>query len=538
MSGPLGDGRPVDPAEDHTTSTASAARARSAGILLHVTSLPAANPFADWGIGDLGPSAHAWIDRLAELGLAWWQVLPLGPTGFGNSPYQALSSFAGNELLVSPESLLADGLLTAEEALAAPTSHAGRVDFNGAAVRKEAMLDQAWANWPTRAGPEIRREIEQFREVQAAWLEEYALYRALKDEQGESAFQRWPAALRDRDPPTLRQTRQRLRDRIDRHILAQFLLARQMAALRLHAGARGVRLLGDLPFFVADDSCDVWAAPEFFQLDGRGRPLVVAGVPPDAFSADGQRWGNPVYDWTTLAKDDFGWWLRRLRSLLAWVDAVRLDHFRGYAAAWHIPAKEQTARNGRWVPGPGPALFEALRAALGGDTAHLPLIAEDLGFITPDVVALRQQFGFPGIRVLQFGFDDGPGNIHHPDNFAHDVLACTGTHDNPTTLEWVDGLDTMHRKRVTSFLGLTATTTANSLVEGLIGALWASMADTVIVPLQDVLVRGGLGAEARMNTPGRTADNWTWRATPQQLADWDAAWLAELTQACSRRGGK
>jgi len=484
-------------------------------------------------VGDLGPAARNWIDRLSAADVGWWQVLPLGPTGFGNSPYQALSSFAGNELLVSPEDLAAEGLL-AESPPRLGEDDPARVDFTAALAHKRDLLRESWRRLATR--PPLRRAFEEFRESQRSWLEDYVMFRALKEEAQGASFDRWTPELALRAPNALAEARARLREPIDRHAFAQFLFFRQWAALRDHARSRGVRLLGDLPFFVAGDSADVWASPECFLLDKVLRPRVVAGVPPDAFSADGQLWGNPIYDWSALEHQGFRWSIERVRALLAHVDLIRLDHFRGFAAAWQIPAGSATARSGRWVPGPGNSFFDALRVALHDTGARLPFMAEDLGFITADVVALRAALGVPGTRVAQFGFDGDAKNIHHPDNLGHDVVAYTGTHDNQTTRGWIEGLATVERTRIAQFIERAPTADAAQLVEGVIEALFASNAALAILPFQDILVRGGLGNEARMNIPGRPDGNWSWRCTTAQWSAWDPTWLAELTAATSRSG--
>ena len=531
--------------------------ARASGILLHVTSLPSAGP-----IGTFGPAALAWIDRLAEAGQSWWQMLPLGPTGFGNSPYQPLSSGAIDELLLAAEPLREEGLLDASElrqALASSALDPSRADFAAAESRSRGLLDAVATGFSSRASPSLREAFERFVAEEAGWLDDYALFRALKAAHGGASYLRWPVELVRREPAALAAARTTMAGQIERWRLGQFLLRRQLADLRAHAVARGVGLIGDLPFFVSPDSSDVWANPECFLLDTNRRPKVVAGVPPDDFSADGQLWGNPVYDWTVIAGDGYRFAIERLDRVLELVDLVRLDHFRGYAAAWHVPAGAATARGGRWVPGPGAAFFEALVAATrtapapadatGRAAPHataavaspLPLVAEDLGLITPDVVELRQRFGIPGTRVLQFGFDGTATNPHLPTNIEHDAVAYTGTHDNPTARGWCAGLAPKERSALEEFLEMPGASPCD-LVEGLVGALWASKAALAITPLQDVLVPGGLGDDARMNTPGTSSGsgpagatpNWSWRCTPEQLARLDSAKLSDLTQETSR----
>src|SRR5262249_46713945 len=381
---------------------------RASGLLLHVTSLP-----SRYGVGDVGPAALEWVDRLREAGQVWWQALPLGPTGYGDSPYQAQSSFAGNELLISPAWLIEDGLLRASE-MESRAFSATAVDYDAVIPFKQRVLDTAWANFRAGVHSELRDGFATFCAEHAHWLEDYALFRPLKARYGGRHYLEWPSELVERVPATLAQVRRDLSGQIDQIRFAQFLLFRQGERLKARAHTNGVRLMGDLPFFVSPDSSDVWAKPELFLLDAHHRPRFVAGVPPDYFSADGQLWGNPVYDWDALRTTGYRWCIDRVRALLAHVDAIRLDHFRGFAAAWHVPAGASTARSGQWVPGPGATLFSALQKELGG----LPFIAEDLGLITPDVHALRDQFHLPGTRVLQFAFDGHTDNPHLPDNYV------------------------------------------------------------------------------------------------------------------------
>src|SRR5271166_1966426 len=366
---------------------------RSSGLLLYVTSLP-----SRYGIGDLGASAFAWIDHLHDAGQGWWQSLPLGPTGYLNSPYQPMSSFAGNGLLVSPAQLVLDGLLSAADC--AGGFPADVVDYDTVIPFKHKLLEIAWKNFNSGEGKALLPEYQEFCFQQSHWLEDYALFRALKDEFGGAYFVEWPQELAQRIPAALTEARRKLATKVDPYRFAQFLLFRQGAALKQYAQAKGVRLIGDLPFFVSPDSSDVWANPELFLLDERRRPRFVAGVPPDYFSAQGQLWGNPVYNWDALRATGYRWCIDRLRALLAHVDVIRLDHFRGFAAAWHVPAGAKTAQSGEWVTGPGSGFFQAIGRELG----RLPFIAEDLGVITEDVAMLRDQFQVPGTRVLQFAF--------------------------------------------------------------------------------------------------------------------------------------
>jgi 4-alpha-glucanotransferase len=496
---------------------------RASGVLLHVTSLP-----SPYGIGDVGPAAVAWIDRLHETGQRWWQALPLGPTGYGDSPYQSLSSFAGNTLLISPDWLMEDELWRATDC-AGGSSSSTSIDFEAVKRFKYAVLEKAWEHFSAGARPDLRSGFEQFGHDHAHWLNDYALFRALKARYDDASYLEWPDALVRRTPAALDQARRDLTSQMDRIRFAQFLLFRQGARLKAHARARGVRLIGDLPFFVSPDSSDVWAHPELFLLDGQRRPRVVAGVPPDYFSAHGQRWSNPIYDWDALAAGDYRWCIDRVRALLAHVDAVRLDHFRGFAAAWHVPAGAATAESGQWVPGPGAGYFGALQNALGA----LPFLAEDLGLIMPEVGALRDAFDLPGTRVLQFAFGGHSDNPHLPHNYPPNTVAYTGTHDNPTTRGWYEDLSEDGRRNLWRYLKRPGGTSADA-APALLRLAWSSAAPLAIAPLQDVL---GLGREARMNQPGRPDGNWRWRCTEDMLSASLFQTLRDLTQASGRAGG-
>jgi 4-alpha-glucanotransferase len=494
---------------------------RASGVLLHVTSLP-----SPYGIGDLGPSAMKWIDLLHEAGQSWWQSLPLGPTGYGNSPYQALSSFAGNELLISPDWLIEDGLLSPTDCV--PVSSSALVDFAAAAQFKRRILKQAWSNFGSLQRPALQAAYDQFCSEQAHWLEDYALFRALKSVQGNAHYLDWPDDLVERSPQALAKARSILGQEIQEVCFAQFLVFRQGARLKRYGQAKGVRMIGDLPFFVSPDSSDVWSNPELFLLGEQRRPQFVAGVPPDYFSRDGQFWGNPVFNWDALRQTGYRWCIERIQALLAHLDAVRLDHFRAFAAAWHIPAGSVNAASGHWREGPGADFFVATGRALGG----LPFIAEDLGYITPDVYALRDRFRLPGMRVLQFAFDGQAQNPHLPHNYTANTVVYTGTHDNPPTRAWFEQLPADRRDDVCRYLGL-APADCRKVTWELTRLAWSSSAALAIAPLQDLL---NLGAEARMNIPGRAEGNWGWRATETMLADSVFQALSELTSE-SNRGG-
>jgi 4-alpha-glucanotransferase len=492
---------------------------RASGLLLHITSLP-----SPYGTGDLGPEAFTWIDRLHEAGQSWWQLLPLGPTGYADSPYQCLSSFAGNGLLISPHFLIEDGLLRADDCRG--SFSATSVDYDVVIPFKHRLLGLAWASFQNGSRKDLRPSYEDFCHSRAGWLDDYALFRALRTKYRNAPYLKWPQDLVHRVPSALARARQNLAENMDQIRFAQFLLFRQGNCLKDYARARGVRLIGDLPFFVSPDSSDVWANPELFQLDANREPDVVAGVPPDYFSAQGQLWGNPVYNWDAHRRTGYMWFIARIRALLAHVDVIRLDHFRAFAAAWHVPAGEPTAESGQWVPGPGAHLFNAIQNDLG----NLPFIAEDLGHITPDVSALRHQFQVPGTRVLQFAFDGNPSNDHLPHRCGGDTVLYTGTHDNPTTREWFGALSDRERRSIWNYLRRAEGDTRDATPE-LIRLAWSSTAALAITSLQDLL---NIGREGRMNVPGRASRNWRWRATPHMLSTGSFQWLRELTELCGR----
>lgn len=458
---------------------------RRSGILLHPTSLPDGP-----GNGDLGASAYRFVDFLAQCGCGVWQVLPLGPTHGDGSPYHSLSAHAGNPHLVALEPLMEVGWLDKVPARGPKDS--------GAALRQRA-LTQAHAGFREGGDPGEQSAFEDFTRAEAGWLEDYALFTALREEQG-GPWWDWPPPLRDREPEALEQARQRLAEVIDRQRFFQWSFFSQWRALKGYANAQGILLFGDMPIFVAHDSAEVWAHRAYFALDEQGHPETVAGVPPDYFSETGQYWGNPHFRWDRLAADGYGWWIERLRSQLGLFDWVRIDHFRGFEAFWEIPAG-RPATEGHWVEGPGAAFFQAVEEALG----ELPLVAEDLGLITPSVTTLRKRFNLPGMKVLQFAFGDGPENPFLPHNHGPDYVVYTGTHDNNTTLGWLrDELDAETGARVLDYLGHPA----ESMPWPLIRTALASVARCSVIPFQDLLA---LGSEHRMNQPGTTEGNWQWR---------------------------
>jgi 4-alpha-glucanotransferase len=485
---------------------------RSSGILLHPTCLP--GPF---GIGDFGQEARRFVDFLAAAGQTFWQIMPLGPTGYGGSPYATTSAFAGNVSLVSPEGLLASGLLDDSDLERLPSFAESHVGHGEVAASKRTLLEKAFHHFKGRRPGDrvLRRDYERILAPVSGWLEDYALYAALKDCHDGAAWWTWEPALARREPTALATARRDLGDSIEAHRFFQYVFLRQWLELRDYANRRGLRVIGDVPIFVAHDSADVWARRHLWKLDESGQPTVVAGVPPDAFSPSGQRWGSPLYDWTRLREEGFRWWIDRMREALALVDVVRLDHFRGFAACWEVPARDETAEHGSWVEVPGRALLRAISGALGGD---LPIVAEDLGTITPDVHELRDQFGFPGMRVLQFAWSGEPDNPHLPHEYTPNVVAYTGTHDNDTVLGWFDHrgskratpAERLERERCLRYLG----TDGSEISWDFIAAVQSSDAGASMVPLQDVL---GLGSAARMNTPGREEGNWAWRFRPGAL---------------------
>lgn len=495
---------------------------RSSGILLHPTSLP-----GKFGIGDLGPEAFHFADWLADARQTLWQMLPLGPTGYGDSPYQLFSAFAGNPLLISPQKLTGEGLLTEADLQQAPAFPESRVDFGAVIAWKGKLLEKAYGNFTSLASATARREFEEFSRRNASWLEPFAEFMARKEDFGpEHSWTDWPKDL---------SAVHRLAPRMNTHRWMQFCFFQQYEALKQYCHDRKIRLMGDVPIYVAHDSADVWQHPEEFQLDGQGRPTVVAGVPPDYFSATGQLWGNPIYRWDRMEREGFSWWTERLRASFATFDLIRLDHFRGFEAYWEVPAGETTAVKGRWVRAPGVALFEAARKALG----ELPIVAENLGVITPEVEAIRERFGLPGMAVLQFGFGSDPqAPDFRPHNYPRERFAYSGTHDNDTTVGWWDGAgagdstrtaEEVERERRVALDYLN--TDGSEINWTFIRTLMASVAATVVFPLQDVL---GEGTSARMNTPGKAGGNWTWRVASGAFTAEHAARLRKLAELYER----
>ena len=503
---------------------------RESGILLHPTSLP-----GRLGIGDVGRKAHEFADFLASAGQHLWQVLPVGPTGYGNSPYQCLSVFAGNPLLISLEKLVDEKSLDATDLENAPSFPEDRVDYDSVNKFKVPLLKKSFETFEKKAGTAERKRFHVFCRQNASWLETYSLFMALKEAHGFTAWNTWDEEVRKRQPKSLERWSKKLSREVRYHKYQQYQFFKQWSELKKYCNERGIRFIGDMPIFVALNSAEVWSHPAMFHLDESGRPIVVAGVPPDYFSETGQLWGNPVYRWDVMARDGYAWWIERFRAACSLVDVVRLDHFRGFEKYWEVPAADTTAVNGRWVPGPGAGLFRAIQNALGS----LPTIAEDLGMITPEVHALREKFGFPGMRVLQFSFGGGPKAYEYrPYNYPPNCVVYTGTHDNNTTIGWFkaddvkDSTQSKEEREREKQVALTYLgTDGHEINWDFIRLALMSRANTAIIPMQDIL---GLGNDARMNLPGRAEGNWSWRFTSDMLTREIKARLRKLTELSER----
>ncbi len=490
---------------------------RSSGVLLHPTSLP--SPF---GIGDLGPSAYAWVDALVKTRQTWWQILPLGPTGYGDSPYQCFSAFAGNPYLISPQLLVEEGLLDPGDC--DNGGFPANIVLYGPVIQfKNYLLEKAWQRFQAGRAGSLRTAFESFCAEESAWLEDYALFMAIKDRHQQRSWLEWDTAARMREPTYLQNVRAESQGAIGLHRFRQFLFYRQWRKLKAYANERGIKIIGDIPIFVSPDSADVWGNPDQFLLDSQRKPKAVAGVPPDYFSATGQLWGNPHYDWEAMKKTGFAWWVERFRATTKLVDLVRLDHFRGFQAYWEVPAGSPNAIKGRWVLAPGEKLLATVRTALGG----LPIIAEDLGVITPEVDGLRLAFELPGMRILQFAFGEGAENRFLPHNYEARTVVYTGTHDNDTTWGWYHELDETARDHVRRYLGRDGTDIAWDFIR----AAWSSVGSSAIAPLQDIL---NLGTEARMNFPGKPQGNWAWRFHESQVNSLCLDRLTEMTEMYGR----
>jgi len=492
---------------------------RSAGILLHPTSLP-----GNYGIGDLGNEAYRLVDFLAEAGQKLWQVFPLGPTGYGDSPYQCFSAFAGNPLLISPDKLIEEKLLHQTEIKNLPDDST-RIDFGKVINFKKELLTTAYKNFK-KDNRNFVKDFNSFTKEHSSWLEDYSLFMAAKDFHRGASWNQWDKSLVLREKSALIFFKEKLSDEINYQKFVQFLFFRQWKALRKYANEKGIKIIGDMPIFIAFDSADLWANKELFTVDEDGKLTFVAGVPPDYFSATGQLWGNPLYKWDEMEKDDFLWWRKRFKALWELVDIIRIDHFRGFEAYWKIPGDAKTAQTGKWVKAPGEKLFDTVKKYLG----DLPILAEDLGVITPPVEALRDKFNFPGMKVLQFAFGEGMETKFLPHNFVPNCVVYTGTHDNDTTKAYFEkesekksGI-TEHAKNYINYFG-------NDLVPELIRTAYASVAVFVIIPMQDIL---NLGGEARMNFPSTLGGNWSWRFKWELIQKNLSRHLKDLTELYER----
>ncbi|HEX6126670.1 MAG TPA: 4-alpha-glucanotransferase [Pyrinomonadaceae bacterium] len=495
---------------------------RASGILLHPTSLP-----GDHGIGDLGPEAFKFVDFLAQAKQAYWQILPLGPTGWGDSPYASFSAFAGNTLLISPEKLVKDRLLRSVDAdlhSSFPNPSPSQVDYGAVHESKNGLLHKAYKHF-SNAHDALQLEFDEFIGNNKSWLDDYALYRAIKFSQDQRPWYEWEEPLKLRDKKALTRAAKDLHSEIRAQKFYQFLFFRQWSAVKEYANSKGIKIVGDIPIFVALDSVDVWCNRDQFKLNDDGSPRVVSGVPPDYFSKTGQLWGNPIYDWEAMRADGFAWWLSRVRHTLSILDLARIDHFRGFQAAWEVPGGNTTAEHGEWVEAPGKELFTAMQSKLGDP----PFWVEDLGFMTPEVDELRDEFDFPGMRILQFAFGGDAGNQALPHNYIRNCVAFTGTHDNDTAVGWWEALpaDNPAREHCMKYLD----TDGSNIHWEMIRAIWASVADTAVAPLQDVL---GLDNDARMNQPATTSGNWAWRFKKDELTDELAEKLRQITETYGR----
>ncbi|ACK73310.1 4-alpha-glucanotransferase [Gloeothece citriformis PCC 7424] len=479
---------------------------RSSGILLHPTSFP-----SRYGIGDLGIEAYYFIDFLVRSGQRYWQILPLNPPSVGNSPYMSFSAIAGNPLLISPDLLLEKGLLNPEDLENVPDFPLDHIDFEGVIAWKIPLLKKASQNFAQKASPVMQRRFEGFCQGKAGWLEDYALFMALLESQGQPVWTQWPIELRNRYQDALDYARQELKEEIFFHKFLQFEFLEEWLALRGYINTLNIQIIGDIPIYVGHNSADVWANPQVFKLDPEtGNPLEVAGVPPDYFSATGQLWGNPIYDWEYLQNTGFDWWVRRVREVLTQVDIVRIDHFRGLESYWSVPAGETTAMNGQWVKAPGYALFDTIRTKLG----KLPIIAEDLGDIDQPVLDMRDHYEFPGMKILHFAFGGGSDNPYLPFNVDRNSVIYTGTHDNNTSMGWYyDNANDYEKGRLYQYLGCTGD---YSIAWDMIRLAYSSVANQAIIPLQDVF---SLGSDARMNTPSLADGNWSWRYRGEALTE-------------------
>jgi 4-alpha-glucanotransferase len=494
---------------------------RMGGILVHPTCFP-----SKYGIGDLGPELYNFINFLHEYKLNLWQILPLGPTGYANSPYQSFSAYAGNPMLISPEKLIEMKLLSSKECIPAESFPDSRVDFGKVIKYKWSVLETAFNHFQKDTVHSINQEFNKFIKTESFWLEDFSIFMSIKLANELKAWNEWEYDLRFRDPVAIKQWKEDHEFEVKFHKFTQFLFFKQWKEAKNYANQKSIKIIGDLPIFVAYDSVDVWIHPEFYQLDDNRELLFVSGVPPDYFSSTGQRWGNPLYDWEEMKKQDYKWWIQRIKHSFCLVDILRIDHFRGFESYWQIPANEETAVIGEWKPGPGIDLFQKLKQNLG----DLPIIAEDLGLITPEVEKLLQQTGYPGIRVLQFAFEESPDPSKHkylPHNYVQNSIVYTGTHDNQTTKSWFDELSEKKQDMLIDYVN----SYEGDIVGILIRLIWGSVANMAVIPLQDLL---RLGDEARMNVPGTISNNWEWRFTWDQFKENYNSDLAHISEIYGR----
>jgi 4-alpha-glucanotransferase len=494
---------------------------RASGVLLHPTSLP-----SRFGIGDLGENAYRFVDFLANSDQQIWQILPIGPTGYGNSPYLSYSALAGNPLLISPAILQKQDLLTWEDLQNLPDFPQDQVDFEGVIKMKMPLLRKASDRFKAIASDKAKEEFQRFCNRQNDWLSDYALFMSLKDAHHGSGWNQWPADISARQPQAMAEWVAKLTDDIFFHKFVQYQFFGQWQNLKQYANEKGIQLFGDIPIYVAHDSVDVWAHRNIFQLDpDTGEAALMAGVPPDYFSETGQLWGNPVYNWQELEKTDFKWWIRRVEAILEYVDIIRIDHFRGFQAYWAVPHGETTAMNGTWLDAPGDKFFQRLDKQLG----KLPIVAEDLGVITPEVEALRDKFNFPGMKILQFAFDGDPANGFLPYNYTdRNCIVYTGTHDNDTTVGWFNERSPEANAQVSDYFGCVGN---DGIHWAMIRLALSSVSNTAVLPFQDIL---GLGTDAKMNTPSQPTGNWIWRCRAEAFNDELSGRLKYLTHLYGR----
>lgn len=491
---------------------------RLSGILLHPSSLPGPD-----GIGDIGPEAYEWVNFLVQSGCDLWQLLPLGPTGYGDSPYQCFSAFAGNPYLINSTMLVNDGLLSLDDLSDRPQFSDEKVDFGNVINWKLELLSRAYKNFYTNKPKDLSEGFRRFMDEEKDWLLDFALFMAIKDVNGGASWVSWEDGYRKRDVKVLAKFQNEHKDLIESHMFKQFLFFNQWTSLKQYANENGIKIIGDIPIFISFDSSDAWSNPDLFYFNEDLKPTVVAGVPPDYFSATGQLWGNPLYRWDVHKKQNFSWWIKRIKATLKLFDFIRLDHFRGFVNYWEVPAGNKTAEIGKWVPGPGADFFDAVLSELG----NLPIIAEDLGEISQAVYDLRDQFNLPGMKICQFAFTGNPDDPFLPHNYIENCVAYTGTHDNDTALGWYRNTSESERDFCRRYLSRSG----ENISWDLIRAVWSSVAKITIAPLQDFL---SLGPEARMNFPGHASGNWDWRVLPDQIDSELARKIHEINFLYSR----